>query len=354
MEFAEEWKKYWHVEKQQEIDGIMEQQNKLIADGFTPYHYNGIVNLKDYSPFTMKQYEAAAFAKRTAEYQGEWSALIKISKEQDKSSGNDKRMKKLMNATSRLWSVYAGDIENAYRLSSRLTDLVINGYTMTDLKRHMDKGDYEIMQKGDITDPQQVGQILEDQMTVIKEIFESIYVDTNEGDKKLIIDQSLILHVHGVLLRHCRWQKNGYSWSILPCGEYKIFPNTLKDSDGKVHFYCDPKLVSREMEALCKAIKEMEEESINPIVIAAWSHMEFLKIHPFADGNGRVGRLIASTILMKYDLPPFVITHDTKDEYFKACKAAEGDKPALESLVNQIERSLSVTSRRLLSAFLRV
>ena len=42
--------------------------------------------------------------------------------------------------------------------------------------------------------------------------------------------------------------------------------------------------------------------------VAAWAHGEWVRIHPFANGNGRVARLMANSILVRYGLPPVLRT----------------------------------------------
>jgi hypothetical protein len=42
------------------------------------------------------------------------------------------------------------------------------------------------------------------------------------------------------------------------------------------------------------------------IDVCAWAHAEWVRIHPFANGNGRVARLWANSIALRYGLPPFV------------------------------------------------
>lgn len=49
----------------------------------------------------------------------------------------------------------------------------------------------------------------------------------------------------------------------------------------------------------------------------ATEHLEFERVHPFEDGNGRTGRLLINYELLKNDLPPIVIPKENRTEYFK-------------------------------------
>jgi Fic family protein len=64
---------------------------------------------------------------------------------------------------------------------------------------------------------------------------------------------------------------------------------------------------------------DLEQKSFeNVIERATWTHAEFVRIHPFADGNGRTSRLIMNYQLMLHGFFPISIKKETRLEYFKA------------------------------------
>ena len=71
-------------------------------------------------------------------------------------------------------------------------------------------------------------------------------------------------------------------------------------------------------------------------VQAAWLHHRFTQIHPFQDGNGRLARAIASSVLIKHELFPLVVTRDDRTVYLDALEAADGG--ALKPLVDLIAK----------------
>ena len=62
---------------------------------------------------------------------------------------------------------------------------------------------------------------------------------------------------------------------------------------------------------------------INPVELAAISHYKFVSIHPFADGNGRMSRLMMNYILFKYDCPFMQIENNDKRSYFKSLEKSQ-------------------------------
>jgi len=62
----------------------------------------------------------------------------------------------------------------------------------------------------------------------------------------------------------------------------------------------------------------------HPIEDIAFFHLRLEKIHPFGDGNGRVGRLIINIMLEQQGYPAIIVTLDDKKSYFEALNAYDG------------------------------
>lgn len=91
-------------------------------------------------------------------------------------------------------------------------------------------------------------------------------------------------------------------------------------------------------------IKKYNENitKLHPIELASFVHIEFVKIHPFVDGNGRTSRLLMNLELIKAGFPPVVIELEDRLEYYKALDIAhtENDyKPFLELMKKVVEKS---------------
>lgn len=85
-----------------------------------------------------------------------------------------------------------------------------------------------------------------------------------------------------------------------------------------------------------------------PFVLAAVVHNQFETIHPFQDGNGRVGRLLLINILIKHGLPPLNIELENRKDYYQSLReyqTAGNIRPILDLMLKEYRR-LRTTLKR--------
>ena len=70
-------------------------------------------------------------------------------------------------------------------------------------------------------------------------------------------------------------------------------------------------------------IKFVNKDGLNPVELAGRTHFRFEKIHPFGDGNGRIGRLIMNYILWHNGYPMVIIEYKKRKLYYKALQKVE-------------------------------
>jgi Fic family protein len=95
---------------------------------------------------------------------------------------------------------------------------------------------------------------------------------------------------------------------------YKKVPNAILGRELKTAL---PENVKGEMDSLIKWY-DKNKEKIHPIELAALFHGKFEQIHPFEDGNGRVGRFLINVILVGRKYPPLIIRKSQRIAYLKA------------------------------------
>lgn len=127
--------------------------------------------------------------------------------------------------------------------------------------------------------------------------------------KREPVSPELICRVHKTLMAGC-CDENRYAKGERP-GEYKKHEYVVGDGIGVL-----PEEVPGEIAYICNAVNEYKGEDI--LTAASYLHLNFESIHPFADGNGRVGRTLMNYYLMIHDYPPTVIYNEDKKEYYLA------------------------------------
>ena len=94
---------------------------------------------------------------------------------------------------------------------------------------------------------------------------------------------------------------------------------------------------------------EKNKKKFEPLVLAAIMHNQFEHIHPFQDGNGRIGRLILNYFLIKKKHPPINILLEDRMEYYQTLQAYHKEldlEPSLRFLIRQYKKTLKLTSRK--------
>jgi Fic family protein len=138
----------------------------------------------------------------------------------------------------------------------------------------------------------------------------------------------------------------------LPRGEYKRFPNNPTNlRSGEIHDYAPPVDTPAEMHRLVRELSSPGFEAAHPVLQAAYAHYAFVCVHPFADGNGRVARALASAYLYRSPGVPLLIFADQKDPYIDVLEVVDAGDP--RGFVHfMLQRVLDVID--LIRSFLRV
>lgn len=128
------------------------------------------------------------------------------------------------------------------------------------------------------------------------------------------LSEAIIKELHRILKQSTR--ASTLAWFAI--GDYKKRANVVGGRET-----AKPEDVPERINALLSDYEALDDVSIEDIIRF---HYEFERIHPFQDGNGRVGRLIALKECLRYDIVPFLIEDSKKMFYYRGLSEWEAEK----------------------------
>ena len=190
----------------------------------------------------------------------------------------------------------------------------------------------------------QTKALLEDGVSVggkqLREIYEVVnhqkafaYVRRCIADDKPL-DEGIVKDIHAQLMEN-----------ILVGGIYRQVEVRIS---GAGHRPPPPSEMYRQVKAFFADLPYKKDE-LNSIELAAWTHAEFVRIHPFEDGNGRTSRMIMNYQLMAHGFLPVSIAKENRLEYFEALETY-----AIEQNLEPFAEMIAALEEQRLDEYLRI
>ncbi len=153
------------------------------------------------------------------------------------------------------------------------------------------------------------------------------------------ISERTIKEIHALIL---------YGIDRENAGRYRNVPVMIS---GSTHIPPQPYLIEKQMEDFILRFKQMEAETVHPVLIAAYLHDELVRIHPFIDGNGRTSRLLMNLYLLRHGYVIITLkgSNDAKVSYYMALEKShtehlpeEFQKVVVEAEIAALRKYLSI------------
>ncbi|HNX68415.1 MAG TPA: Fic family protein [Candidatus Omnitrophota bacterium] len=220
-----------------------------------------------------------------------------------------------------LWRLISGneDLQNELLVEHTYNSTSIEGTTLTQKETGL-----VILEKGIIPDKPLLEHLeVVNHAAVLRNVF-------RQGHREPLTE-SLIRTMHGNLLQGIRDD----------AGSYSKYPRVIRGLDIEL---THPKDIPEELRRLLSAWNRPARKTAREIALF---HAEFELIHPFGDGNGRLGRLLMALQCLERGYPPVIIENARKAEYYEvleyAQKKAEG--PFAVFLVEEMKRTAGIIRR---------
>lgn len=227
-----------------------------------------------------------------------------------------------------------------YEKVKELNDFVLENENKIEITKQINK-DFELKFTHESTKIEgnsltifEVKTILEDGLSIGGKELREIYEVVNNQKafeylkilikEKAVFSEEIIKDIHEILLKNI-FQGGIYRNANVRISGASFIPPNFEN-------------VRQEMKYFIEDYNKYKNE-FNPIKLSAWVHAEFVRIHPFADGNGRTSRLLMNYCLMNNNFKPISINPENRAEYYESLDfyGKNKDLQKFEELVLQKE-----------------
>lgn len=130
------------------------------------------------------------------------------------------------------------------------------------------------------------------------------------------LSEELLKETHRLLTEHTLSYRTQHDEHPSRPGEYTTVDMCAGDT-----IFGDHKELIKRVPLLLKSTQEaIDSDGVHPMIIAAKFHGFYEYLHPFRDGNGRIGRMFTNFILLKKEQPILIIPREKREEYISALK----------------------------------
>jgi len=174
-------------------------------------------------------------------------------------------------------------------------------------------------------------QRIEGSTLTLRETADLLERDITPGGKSLLDVKEA--EAHKKLFLDIQEYKKDLDFQIILYWHKKLFEHTKPDIAGKLRQHqvrisgskFKPPIPVEVYPLLMELIKwyNRNKSKMNPVLLAGLIHLKFVTIHPFSDGNGRVGRLILNFVLKKYNYPMLNIPYVNRTSYYNALERSQ-------------------------------
>jgi Fic family protein len=152
-------------------------------------------------------------------------------------------------------------------------------------------------------------------------------------DRSRIINLGEIRDLNRIILKEPFWKHAETTdgkptrKQIVP-GEYKTVPNNVRTATGGIFEFAPPHDVEARMHSLVDWLSQtLASPSFDLVATLAKLHHDFVLIHPFDDGNGRVARMLVNYVLLHEGYPQIIVPTEEKKDYLAALRLADAGDP---------------------------